>query len=131
VKRCCTCHQWKQFEECNRRASSRDGLQPRCRSCSRSWYEANNQEHKANIRKRTEAVKRDNWELMRQYLRDHPCVDCGEKDLRVLDFDHRPGGHKATDVGRLVGTGYSWKVILLEIAKCDVRWLQLSPHCHL
>ncbi|MDL9981045.1 hypothetical protein [Microbacterium candidum] len=64
--------------------------------------------------------------FLAEYLRAHPCVDCGNRDLRVLDFDHRPGSGKSADVMRLVAGGYGIPRLLDEIAKCDVR----CRNCH-
>ena len=63
---------------------------------------------------------------MLRYLREHPCVDCGEADPIVLDFDHRDREHKVDSVMKLVLSGYGWETILAEIAKCDVR----CANCH-
>ena len=61
------------------------------------------------------------------YLKEHPCVDCGEGDLRVLTFDHLPEFEKSFDVGRAVsGSTRSWESILGEIAKCEV----VCANCH-
>ncbi len=60
------------------------------------------------------------------YLRAHPCVDCGVADLRVLDFDHRPGSDKRKDVMQMVKEGFSIPRLLDEIHKCDVR----CRNCH-
>jgi hypothetical protein len=62
-----------------------------------------------------------------KYLLEHPCIDCGETDLRVLDFDHRDPSIKSYNIGRLTnGSHCSWKKILTEISKCDVR----CSNCH-
>ncbi|GGD83472.1 hypothetical protein [Microbacterium murale] len=61
-----------------------------------------------------------------KYLNDHPCVDCGVSDLRVLDFDHRPGGNKRDGVMQLVRNGFGLSIIEDEISKCDVR----CRNCH-
>jgi len=53
-------------------------------------------------------------------------VDCGETDLRVLDFDHRQGSTKRKEVVRLVHDGHSIAVVTAEIEKCDVR----CRNCH-
>jgi hypothetical protein len=60
------------------------------------------------------------------YLIDHPCIDCGESDIRVLDFDHRPEARKSADVMRLVKDGHSVARIMIEVDKCDVR----CRNCH-
>jgi hypothetical protein len=59
------------------------------------------------------------------YLLEHPCVDCGETDWQVLDFDHRDPGTKCDHVARLVHNA-SWATVLQEIEKCDVR----CANCH-
>lgn len=61
-----------------------------------------------------------------QYLDEHHCVDCGEADIRVLDFDHRPGVKKQYDIARMITQGIGWERIQAEIAKCDVR----CANCH-
>jgi hypothetical protein len=61
---------------------------------------------------------------MLDYLKTHPCVDCGESDIEVLEFDHRELiGNKASRVGSFL---QSRKRLIEEIAKCDVR----CSNCH-
>ena len=62
--------------------------------------------------------------LVWTYLSDHPCVDCGIADIRVLHFDHRDRSQKAGPIGHFYG---SRKKLLAEIAKCDVR----CANCHM
>lgn len=66
-----------------------------------------------------------NRDWVREYLRTHPCVDCGEDDPVCLDFDHI-GDNKVLDVALLVQRAYSLKRIQEEIAKCNVR----CANCH-
>lgn len=126
TKRCCTCRYLKPLTEFNKRASSSDGLQARCRACSREWYLANKKPHKAATRKRNDRVRLENWSRMIDYLQENPCTDCGESDIRALDFDHRPGVEKVANVTRLVAGSYAWDRIFSEISKCDVR----CANCH-
>jgi hypothetical protein len=66
------------------------------------------------------------WKALGDYLIEHPCVDCGEADIRVLDFDHRRDAAKSADVMRLVRDGHSVPRIMTEVAKCEVR----CRNCH-
>ncbi len=59
------------------------------------------------------------------YKTCHPCVDCGEADPIVLEFDH-VRGEKVANVGTMVGVGRAVQAVLDEIAKCDVR----CANCH-
>lgn len=60
-----------------------------------------------------------------QYLADHACVDCGEPDPMVLEFDHI-NGTKLGNISDMISGAFSWRRILEEIEKCDVR----CANCH-
>lgn len=62
-------------------------------------------------------------DYLREYLGSHPCVDCGESDLAVLQFDH-VRGRKTAVIASL--RGHSLQRVRDEIAKCDVR----CGNCH-
>ena len=53
------------------------------------------------------------------------CVDCGNTDIRVLEFDH-VRGEKIWSVSEMVTRGSGMDVLLAEIAKCEVR----CRNCH-
>lgn len=126
TKRCCTCHEHRPLTDFNARAAAADGLQARCRDCSRQWYLANRDAHRARVRRRSTAVKRDYKRRIGEHLLAHPCVDCGEADVRVLDFDHLDAAQKRADIATMVNAGGRWSDIELEIAKCEVR----CANCH-
>jgi hypothetical protein len=125
-KRCCTCHQVLPNTEFNRRAAAADGLQSRCRACARAWYEEHRAAHIANVARRNAAYRRVLVDLLGAYLASHPCIDCGERDVRCLQFAHRDRSTKSANVSTLFRYFRSWEVLLREIEKCDVR----CANCH-
>lgn len=125
-KTCSTCHELRPLTDFNVRRTAADGLQARCRSCSRQWYADNREDHMRNVRVRNDRVRAEARVRLTDYLLEHPCVDCGESDVRVLDFDHEDPTTKLTEVGRLIGTAMPWQRVLEEIEKCSVR----CANCH-
>lgn len=114
----------------NVRRASADGLQNVCRACNRAqarkYYARDREAHIAVVVARKAKVREAVLEAVGRYLLSHPCVDCGESDIRVLDFDHRFSGGKEAEVMRLAQHGYSFDRVMAEIAKCDVR----CRNCH-
>ncbi len=125
---CVTCLKWKEPEEFNWRNQALGIRHPTCRECHKpfrkNWYEDNKETHLANVKER----KHKNRDIAREYVWDylstHPCVDCGETDPIVLEFDHVNG--KRADVSRLVADGASIARIQEEINFCLVP----CSNCH-
>lgn len=65
-------------------------------------------------------------QFVNEYLSKSPCVDCGEKDIEVLTFDHVLG-EKKHDIANMVRWGLSVKTIAREIALCEV----VCFNCHM
>ena len=101
----------------------------RCRACRSAYgklhYEMNADKYKARTRARRHRERDSYWSWLMNYLASHPCVDCGETDPVVLQFDHRDGTMKVATIGELLNRA-SWKTLLDEVAKCDVR----CANCH-
>jgi len=63
-----------------------------------------------------------------EYLAGKGCAECGERDPRVLEFDHIEPRNKAYAVSKLFANGYSWgaEKLRAEIRKCRV----ICANCH-
>lgn len=55
----------------------------------------------------------------------HPCIDCGETNPIILEFDHVTGD-KQFNISNVAREGYGMKRLKDEIAKCEVR----CANCH-
>jgi len=62
---------------------------------------------------------------MVEFLKTKRCVDCGNNDIRVLEFDHRNREDKKECIAQLL-TRNSWELVMREINKCDIR----CANCH-
>jgi hypothetical protein len=70
------------------------------------------------------AANARNHALVLRFLADATCVDCGDHDWLVLQFDHTE--EKLDHVSWLVGSGCSPLRLQRELAKCEVR----CANCH-
>jgi hypothetical protein len=89
-----------------------------------AYYARNKEREKARLVMQVTARRADTRQNIIAYLLAHPCVDCGETDIVVLEFDHR--GQKIADISNYANSGRTWPTILKEIEKCDVRCV----NCH-
>lgn len=125
-KVCSGCKTIKPLTEFGPNVKAYFGRQPHCRSCD-SEREARRRTrpevHSANMRTKEERRRSDvRW--VRDYLSAHPCVDCGENDPVVLEFDH-VRGTKDASIAKVLGS-WSRERLEAEIAKCEVR----CANCH-
>jgi hypothetical protein len=125
MKICSICKQPnKKF---NKNARRKDGLQTICQDCSQKrskrYYQDNKEHHRKIVTKRNRMIKAKNQKLLCEYLSSHPCVDCEERNIVVLDFDHLRD--KCFNISTMID-GHSWEKILDEIAKCEV----VCANCH-
>ena len=125
MKRCPGCERVLPMEEFHRNARKADGRQSHCRDCKRRHYEANRERYYVSIKRSTLRTRATNRTRVAAYLREHACVDCGESDPAVLEFDHVRGVNR-TAISVMVYNGFSWASIAAEIAKCEVR----CANCH-
>lgn len=85
-------------------------------------YRKENPEKDKNYQKVNKLAKR---QYVTDYLQTHPCIDCGETDIIVLEFDH-VRGVKRKNISNLIMQTYSLQTLMEEIQKCEVR----CANCH-
>ena len=128
TKICSKCKQRLPLSEFSRKSGERRNSW--CKACNRAYQKAH---YLANISTYKERAKlwRDErraeiYTWLAAYLHAHPCVDCGETDPIVLQFDH-VRGEKIKDMSLLMRDKASIDVLEAEAAKCDIR----CANCHL
>lgn len=130
MKICTTCKIEKEIVEFNKNKSRKDGLNTICRKCSnersRKYYKDNGEEHKNNVVRRNSKYKEKIREFILNYFKNNNCKDCGNNDLRVLEFDHLPEFEKSYDISTMLSSSMSLETIQKEINKCDV----VCANCH-
>ena len=130
MKECPRCLRDLEVEAFNFKSRATGKRQVYCRECSRQYvrehYARNAAYYCAKARARNHDVGKFVREMLLAYLAEHPCVDCGESDVVVLDFDHTDPSTKRLEVALLVRKRHGWKPIKAEIDKCEVR----CANCH-
>ena len=91
------------------------------RKFQREWTRRNRNIQDKNKRRYVQRNRKFAYE----YCEENPCVDCGESDPIVLEFDHCKG-IKTKAVSTMISSGHSLERIKKEIAKCEVR----CANCH-
>lgn len=129
MKTCSHCHRKLDQSEFNwKKKHIKKSYQ--CKQCSRAYvkahYRMNTQYYLWKARKRSQFVREKMYSYIGQYLSVHPCVDCGETDILVLEFDHKDRANKIQEISNIVKRQLTFDTLVSEIEKCDVR----CANCH-
>lgn len=99
----------------------------RCNGCKKAYeldyYHKNKSKCKKYRKKSSQKRFNTNMQFIADYLKRHPCIDCGEPDIVVLEFDHR--SNKKYSIADM-RDNYSLGTVKTEVSKCDVR----CANCH-
>jgi hypothetical protein len=127
LRRCDRCQDLKQITEFAVRRKGRGRRDNYCRVCRaqylREHYEQHRDRYVARAVRRKKELKGQRAAYLIALFRARPCVDCGEDDPLVLEFDHL--GDKKFNIAKGI-TNHSWQAVLDEIGKCDV----VCANCH-
>jgi hypothetical protein len=129
TKTCNHCGRELPLNEFNWRYKSLGVRQPCCRECQKNqkndWYIRNQESERVRLREQKSQNKASLQAYIWDYLSNHPCIDCGEADPRVLEFDH-VRGDKHSSISKMVTDNRSLAAVQEEIQKCVVR----CSNCH-
>lgn len=126
VRTCRVCGLSKPLMQFPLRSRAKETRQWICLQCQRTytkgWYERSRDRTIAAARKRN--ISRRTRARSRAGVVRSECVDCGETNPLLIDFDHLWDKH--ADVSYMIHAGFSWTKIDTEIDKCAMR----CANCH-
>jgi RNase P protein component len=130
VKKICKgCELEKEIEEFNYKSKEKLTRQSQCKTCTRSQvrkhYYARHDYYLKKAQKRNKVIREKIKKYICEYLQKHPCIDCGEKDIVVLTFDHIRD--KLFNISETARWRFGLITVKEEIKKCEVR----CANCHL
>lgn len=100
----------------------RDSNRDRYKETRKSWAFKNIESLRKTQKEQNRKRYLRNKEFITDYLSNHPYVDCGNSDIRVLEFDHIKGTKEFT-VG---SSNVTLERLEIEINKCEIR----CANCH-
>jgi len=125
MKECTKCKVNKPLEEFNFKNKEKQIRHVHCKECTRNFvknhYNNNKEYYLAKTSKRNKYLRDVLNAYVKAYLLDHPCVDCGEGDPVVLEFDHTGEAPKSKAISHMIKDRVSVMAIQEEIGKCVVR----------
>jgi len=92
---------------------------------SAKHYEKNKDLIKERTKVRNKAQRKRNKDFVDRIKRMYDCIDCGESNPVVLEFDH-VSGEKRGNISDMSRQSYSIETIKDEIRKCELR----CANCH-
>lgn len=126
IIKCCRCGVDKAVDLFSFRDKLKGIRNAACKECTRKQNKAAyfkyRDNHLRRVGIRRERITKENSRKLFEFMKAHPCIDCGEADILKLEFDHiQPkSGHPTCMISG------SWEKIEIELLKCQVR----CSSCH-
>lgn len=125
---CSKCLVEKDIESFSFKQKDRQIRKRICKHCHASYRRKHYLQNKAKYIKKAHEWNKKQAEILSRYLFERlsksQCIDCGEKDIIVLDFDHLD--NKLFGIAEMYKNRYSLEAIKEELDKCVVR----CANCH-
>lgn len=125
---CSKCHQEKKLDEFSFRNRPKNIHHRFCKACHSKYRKKHYLENKETYIVKALKWNRKQRTILREYLYSvlakSSCIDCGEEDIVVLDFDHL--NNKRFSISLMFRHRHSLKAVKDEVEKCVVR----CANCH-
>ena len=129
---------WEEYKTCTKCKEvqhidmfHRDGTRrkSRCKGCRKEeavmYWRTHPHVRERHLQKQ-KARRNANGKFVHEYKLKHPCMECGEADPIVLEFDHRDPKIKCFAISQGCADQRSIEPLKAEMDKCDV----LCANCH-
>lgn len=128
-KICTRCRKTKDLAEFGWKNKTQGRRHTYCKACvrelSHDTYQRKREYYLLKAARQRKTHIKQIKQLVYDYLKAHPCVDCGESNPVCLEFDHVRGNkHKA--ISTMITSAASIAALMAEIGKCEVR----CANCH-
>jgi hypothetical protein len=127
LRKCYRCGEFKPVEEFSWRRKTKGQRDSFCRPCRSAYgkehYAANRQRYIDQAAVSKQKIRLARTKYLIEFFETHPCIDCGETDPIVLEFDHLRD--KLFAIGPHLARR-KWQSILNEMEKCEV----VCANCH-
>ena len=129
MKQCFKCKKTQTLDSFKWRNKAKGIKFSYCNNCMIKYrhlhYLMNKNYYLNKARLRNKRIRKERATFILDYLSKHPCVDCGNDNPAVLEFDHKNKENKNFNIGNVLYWG-SFERIQKEIDKCEVR----CANCH-
>lgn len=127
MKKCSTCKNMKPTKEFAFKNKAKNIRHARCKICQckvcKIHYQKNKQKYIQKAKRNNLIYNKKIRDYIWDYLLKHPCVDCGETNPIVLEFDHVREKKEFEIANRRITC---LKRLKSEVNKCEIR----CANCH-
>jgi hypothetical protein len=115
LRPCAGCGKAKPFSQFQEKtqANGKEGWEGKCKPC------VSIRQRHSNLNRNKEARH-----YVFEFLKKHPCIDCGETNVLALEFDHTHS--KKFDIGNALNSNVHITLLKKEMKKCVIR----CSSCH-
>jgi hypothetical protein len=129
MKVCTKCLEPKKVEDFLFKNKAENKRHAQCRECQKAYKDVHYLNNKVMYKEKAVRVNKTliarNRLFIYSYLEKHPCVDCSNDNIIVLEFDHVTGV-KRNSISTMAANSHSIDALQKEIDKCVVR----CANCH-